>query len=64
MDLKKFNFPELDKADIAFSTLRTDAALLKEATSRGFYNGNTKYNEFFSTLFYSGGSIVFKKAIV
>jgi len=61
MDLKKFNFPELSAADIAFSTLRANPELLAEARKRGFYNGDTKYNKMFSTLFFSGGKLDFKK---
>lgn len=61
MDLRKFPFPELSAADIAFSTLRTNPELLAEARKRGFYNGSTKYNKLFSELFFSGGHLNFKK---
>lgn len=61
MDIKKFAFPELSGADIAFSTLRTNKELLEEAKKRGFYNGNTKYNKLFSTLFFNGGKLDFRK---
>jgi len=57
MDLTKHKF---DKPDIC---LRTDAVLLKEAKARGFYNGDTKYNDLFMILFYSGGEVIFKKNV-
>ena len=57
MDLKKFNFPKPDWC------LRTEPELLKEAKSRGFYNGHTKYNKLFSDLFFSGGKLNLKKDI-
>ena len=61
MDLKQFSFPKLSQIDIAFSTLKTDPDLLKEACDRGFYNGHTPHNELFSKLFFSGGELNFKK---
>jgi hypothetical protein len=61
MDLKKFDFPKLTSLDIAFSSVKTDKGLLDESIKRGFYNGRTKYNELFSSLFFKGGKIEFKK---
>ena len=63
MDLKNFNFPEISGLDMAFSTLRTDKKLLAEAKERGFYNGNTPYNDLFSKLFFTGGKVIFKKKV-
>ena len=60
MNLKEFNFPKLSVLDISFSVLKTDPNLLAEAKDRGFYNGNTKYNTLFNTLFFSGGKLDFK----
>lgn len=61
LDLRAFSFPKLSGLDMAFSTLRTDPKLLTEAKARGFYCANTKYNKLFSTLFFSGGKVEFKK---
>ena len=63
MDLKKFKFPNVNDVDVAFSTRRTDPKLLAEAKERGFYDGNTEYNDLFSNLFFSGGEVEFKKNI-
>jgi hypothetical protein len=63
LDLRAFAFPRLTGLDVAFSTLRTDRALLNEATRRGFYNGCTPYNQLFSSLFFSGGKVEFKKDV-
>lgn len=41
--------------------LRTDPKLLAEAKERGFYNGDTPYNDLFAQLFYSGGRLNLKK---
>lgn len=54
MELKSFKFPEPSMC------LRTDKKLLSEARKRGFYNGSTKHNDLFSTLFFSGGKLNFK----
>lgn len=61
MKLQEFAFPELKPLEVAFSTLRTNKDLLAEAKERGFYNGSTKYNSLFSSLFFSGGQVEFKK---
>jgi len=63
MDLKTFEFPEVRGVDMAFSTFRTDPELLQEAKDRGFYGGNTEYNDLFSELFFNGGKIEFKKDV-
>lgn len=55
MNLKKFKFPKISLH------LPTDKRLLAEAEKRGFYNGSTKYNALFSVLFFTGGSLTFKK---
>lgn len=52
-DLKKtYPFPTLTDVDVAFPVLRIDPKLLAEAKERGFYNGDTPYNELFSSLFF------------
>ncbi len=55
MNLKSYKFGE-----ISFS-IPTDPVLLKEAKKRGFYDGDTKYNKLFSSLFFNGGKINFKE---
>ena len=63
MDLKTFEFPKVAGADMAFPTFKADKKLLEEAKERGFYNGNTPYNSLFSTLFFNGGKVKFKKKV-
>lgn len=63
LDLKEFNFPEVNAVNRAFPTFKADPALLAEAKARGFYNGSTPYNQLFSDLFFSGGKIKFKKNV-
>ena len=63
MDLKNFDFPTATGADMAFPVFKTIPELLEEAKERGFYCGNTPYNELFSKLFFSGGSIEFKEDV-
>ena len=63
MNLKQFDFPKVTGLDMAFSTFNTDKELLKEAEKRGFYNGHTPYNDLFSKLFFSGGTVKFKEKI-
>ena len=63
MDLKTFKFPKVTGVDMAFATFNTDPKLLAEAKERGFYDGNTEYNDLFSTLFFSGGQVVFKEDV-
>lgn len=61
LDLKKFKFPEMDQVNIVFCTLDADPVLLAEAQRRGFYNGHTEFNKMFSTLFFKGGKVKFRK---
>ena len=61
MDLTKHQFPEVN--GLAFSTFKTDKALLAEAKERGFYDGNTHYNKLFSKLFFGGGKVKFKEGV-
>lgn len=61
IDLRTYQFPKITNIDLAFSTQRADPILLAEARERGFYNGHTPYNDLFSTLFFSGGTVYFKK---
>lgn len=63
MDLQKFEFPKLNGVDIAFSTQKTNPALLAEAKERGFYNGSGPFNSLFSKLFFSGGKLDFKDGL-
>lgn len=63
LDLKKFQFPKVSGADMVFPTFNTIPDLLKEAEKRGFLHGNTPYNRAFSTLFFDGGRVQFKKDI-
>ncbi len=43
--------------------LPTNKKLLAEAKARGFYGGNTPHNMLFSSLFFGGGKLVFKKGL-
>jgi len=61
MDLTKFEFPKVTGLDMAFGTFDSHPELLAEARARGFYNGHTPYNKLFSSLFFSGGKLNFKK---
>jgi len=61
MNVKKFKFPEVSDADLAFGIQETNAQLLAEAKKRGFYNGKTKYNDLFSQMFFTGGKLNFKE---
>ena len=63
MDIRQYKFPQISPIEIAFSNEKTRPELLEEAKKRGFYNGNTKYNSLFSSLFYNGGSLNFKKEL-
>lgn len=55
LDLKTYEF------NMGDYTFKTDQKLLEEATLRGFYNGYTEHNRLFSTIFFNGGEIEFKK---
>lgn len=63
MNLKKYKFREVTAIDMAFPTFGTDDQLLAEAHERGFYNGETKYNELFTSIFFRGGELKFKKGL-
>ncbi len=63
LDVREYKFPKMDAVDMAFSTLRTIPELLAEAKARNFYNGRTKYNDLFASLFYKGGKVEFKKDV-
>jgi len=63
MNVLKFKFPKINDVDLAFSTIKTNQKLLSEAKKRGFYNGSTKYNDMFSSLFFKGGSLDFKSEL-
>jgi hypothetical protein len=63
LDLRTFAFPKVTGLDMAFSTFRTDPALLAEAKRRGFDNGRGPYNRLFSKLFFEGGKVDFKKGV-
>jgi hypothetical protein len=60
LDLRRFKFPALDKADVAFPTIGSDPQLVAEAINRGYYNAHKSGNEMFSKLFFHGGKVVFK----
>jgi len=59
MDLSKYKFPDVTKADFALSTIDTDKVLLAEAKERNPRKGIAKFNE----IFYSGGKIEFQKDV-
>lgn len=63
MNIKDFKFPIVTSVDAAFPTYGAIPELLNEAKSRGFYSGRTPYNKLFSTLFYNGGKVEFKKDV-
>lgn len=63
MDITKYNFKKVSKIDSVLCCFDTDKKLLAEAKRRGFYDGDTKYNTLFSQLFFSGGTLVFKKGL-
>jgi hypothetical protein len=55
MDITKHKFGKIDWS------MKTDQKLLTEAKARDFYCGHTKYNDLFSSLFFSGGTLNLKK---
>lgn len=65
MNLIKYKFPELTKFDEVFSTLPTDKKLLSEAMARGFYEGDTEYNDTFNKIFFNteGMKVTFKPGV-
>jgi hypothetical protein len=56
MELSEYNFPKVDKIDIAFPTFNTIPELLEEAQKRDL----TKGRKMFNTLFYTGGKVEFQ----
>ena len=58
MDLKTFDFPDLDDTT---AVRKAAAELIEEAKERGFYLGRTDHNKLFNDLFFDGGKIEFKK---
>lgn len=61
LDLRKYAFPKVTGADVAFPTANTDPALLKEAHRRGYdMNSRKPGSKMFRTLFYSGGKVNFR----
>ena len=58
MDLKIFNFPDLNDTT---AVRKAAAELLIEAKERNFYDGHTAHNDLFSELFFSGGKVEFQK---
>ena len=63
MKLKDYDFPQVNKLDVAFSTFNTIPELLEEAKKRGFLHGDTPYNKLFSKLFFMGGKVEFKRRV-
>ena len=53
-------YPKVTDLDIAFGII-PDKKMVMKAKAAGFYNGNTKYNDLFSKLFFIGGTLQFKK---
>lgn len=56
MELSNYDFPEVDKTDVAFPTLNTTSELVNEARSRDLTKGRSKFNE----LFFNGGEVKLK----
>ena len=63
LSLMAYPFPDIQRVEEVFSTLKADPALLEEARHRGFYMGHTKANQMFSRLF-GGGRIMIKPEFV
>ena len=63
IDIKSYNFPQVDDIGIAFSTEGTDKKLLEEAERRGFLYGSTPYNKLFSDLFFKGGKLDYREGL-
>ena len=57
MNIKNYDFPP-----VGF-VMKTDSALLNEAKARGFYDGSCKWCQFFSELFFNGGSIIYRQDV-
>lgn len=54
MNILDYNYPNVQKVNLVFSTFDTPDVLLKEAKERGFYNAETPANNFFNQWFFSG----------
>ena len=64
MNLATYNLPNLTDAQISFSTLKTDPALLAEAKDRGFYSNHADpYVKLFEKIFFKGGKVDFKPGL-
>ena len=63
LSLMAYPFPEIQRVEEVFSTLKADPALLEEARHRGFYMGHTKANQMFGRLF-GGGRIVIVRRVI
>lgn len=67
LDLTTFSWPKVTGADVVFPTADTNPALLAEAERRGYSmysGGNSKPgNKMFTTLFYEGGKIIYRKDV-
>ncbi len=63
LDLKQYPFPKVNGLDVVFPTANTDPKLLEEAKRRGYLHGHKPGNKMFSTLFYEGGKVQFRKDI-
>ena len=59
LSLMAYPFPEIQRVEEVFSTLKADPALLEEARLCGCKIGHTKSNQMFGRLF-GGGRIVIK----
>ena len=59
LSLMAYPFPEIQRVEEVFSTLKADPALLEEARHRGFYLGLTKAIQMFSRVC-GGGRLMIK----
>lgn len=57
MILKNYIFGSISMA------MPVDKVLLAEAKKRGFYNGGTKWEQYFSALFFEGGSVTYRQDV-
>ena len=58
LSLMAYPFPEIQRVEEVFSTLKADPALLEEARHRGFYMGHTKANQRFGRWFGGGRRVI------
>lgn len=66
MEIKDYNFPKIEAVNRAFPTFDAPEVLVEEAKKRGFYNGDTIWNDLFGEMFYKGikaGEIDFKSEV-